>query len=418
LPEAALNPGAGPIQLGSITSSILNIALDTSILNWGTSGDSDFFPQTDTFIWDGDAAQSGEIEDNQSSILKTRTTGPGTISFNWKVSSQSSQDYLAFKINGSEQERISGEVDWSQKIFQLPSGDHELSWIYAKNGSINSGADAGWVDQFVDKTLWSRAASMNTGHFAAASAAYKGEIFVFGKSEGAYSSVEKYTPSTDTWTELNSLPQLVSYNQAVTFGDKIYVILDDVYFYKYDPENDVWSQPITIPECFQPGGLATLNSKIYIFGCFDFPKKSLEYDPLSDSWKTLSPMINDGYAVATIYNGKIYVIVQNSKSKTLEVYDPIADSWELIAVLPSTQSSYWEIIETVGEKIYVIGDSDIVVYDPASNTWKNGPPLPLVRIFLTGEVLNNQIYIMGGDDIELNNKIVDIYHPENDELSD
>ena len=70
------------------------------------------------------------------------------MTFWWKVSSELTNDKLIFYVNGVEQARISGEVDWQQKTFAIGTGTATLLWTYSKNGSVSAGQDHGWVDQF------------------------------------------------------------------------------------------------------------------------------------------------------------------------------------------------------------------------------------------------------------------------------
>jgi alpha-tubulin suppressor-like RCC1 family protein len=133
----------------ALLSAILTLAdaLDTTGLVWSTSGDAGWFGQN-MLTHDGfDAAQSGHITDNQSSTLQTTVSGPGTLSFWWKVSSEQFYDVLAFSISGTEAARISGEVDWQQRTFSVPSGSQTLSWVYSKDGSTSAGQDTAWLDQ-------------------------------------------------------------------------------------------------------------------------------------------------------------------------------------------------------------------------------------------------------------------------------
>ncbi len=125
-------------------------ALDTPGRIYTLGGNANWFAQT-TITHDGiDAARSGAIGNSQQSWFETTVTGPGTLSFWWKVSSESGFDYLEFYINGSLQAgRISGEVNWQQKTYELPAGNHVLRWRYAKDGSVAAGSDAGWVDEVV-----------------------------------------------------------------------------------------------------------------------------------------------------------------------------------------------------------------------------------------------------------------------------
>jgi parallel beta-helix repeat protein len=118
-------------------------------LDWETEGDADWFGQRDVYHADSQAAQSGDVEDSQNTSIYTEIYGPFNMSFYWKVSSEEGYDYLRFYIDGVEQEKISGEVDWEQKTYEIPSGHHILKWDYTKDYSFSDGDDAGWLDDVV-----------------------------------------------------------------------------------------------------------------------------------------------------------------------------------------------------------------------------------------------------------------------------
>ncbi len=122
-------------------------AVDTLALTWSTSGTPPWLGQI-AVTHDGiDAARSGTIAHDKSVSMQTTVVGPGTLSFWWKVSCETNNDRLRLYINGSERARISGEVDWQQRVFTLPSGAQTLQWKYSKNSSISLGEDRGWIDQ-------------------------------------------------------------------------------------------------------------------------------------------------------------------------------------------------------------------------------------------------------------------------------
>lgn len=128
----------------------LATALDTIGLSWSTTSGKEWYPQTTTTHDTVDAAQSASITHSESSSLETTLSGPGQLTFWWKVSSESSYDYLRFYINGVEQTgSISGNVNWTQKTFTIPSGNTTVKWSYTKDHSVSSGSDAGWVDEVV-----------------------------------------------------------------------------------------------------------------------------------------------------------------------------------------------------------------------------------------------------------------------------
>lgn len=130
--------GGGGVALGD--------ALDNTSLSWTTGGDSSWYGQTGNYYSGGDAAQSGSIGNNQSSYLETTVSGPGTLSFTWRVSSESCCDPLRFAIDGLVQTSIAGETGWTTLSYSLSSGSHTLRWTYSTDGSVLSGSNAGWVD--------------------------------------------------------------------------------------------------------------------------------------------------------------------------------------------------------------------------------------------------------------------------------
>ena len=93
------------------------------------------------------AAQSGAITNTEESTLQTTVTGPGTLAFWWKVSSEADYDFLKFYLDGANAAAISGEADWKKLTLTIPPGNHTLRWSYSKDASVSDGQDAGWLDQ-------------------------------------------------------------------------------------------------------------------------------------------------------------------------------------------------------------------------------------------------------------------------------
>jgi hypothetical protein len=117
-------------------------------LSFTTGGNADWFSQAATSYHDGDAAQSGDIAHEQESWLQTTVSGAGTVSFYWKVSSETLCDLLVFYVDGSVQDKISGSVDWRHVTYDITDpGLHALEWQYAKDAGTDSRDDCGWVDK-------------------------------------------------------------------------------------------------------------------------------------------------------------------------------------------------------------------------------------------------------------------------------
>lgn len=115
---------------------------------WSTGGDAYWFSQTNVTHDGTAAARSGAIGDGSQSWLETTVTGPGKLTFWWKVSSEANYDFLEVYLNGTLLPgRISGEVNWQQQSITLPAGPQTVRWRYTKDMlCCLSGADAAWLD--------------------------------------------------------------------------------------------------------------------------------------------------------------------------------------------------------------------------------------------------------------------------------
>ena len=101
-------------------------ALDTSGLSWSVSGSPVWVGQAAISHDNMDAARSGAIGHSTDTRMETTVVGPGTVSFWWKVSSQTNGDYLRFYLDGTLMESISGEVDWVKRTYSVPSGSSTI----------------------------------------------------------------------------------------------------------------------------------------------------------------------------------------------------------------------------------------------------------------------------------------------------
>lgn len=97
------------------------------------------------------SAVSSNIDDDETSTLKIEidVLQDGEISFYKKVSSEENWDYLKFFIDGATIGEWSGEIDWSQEVFDISAGSHVLEWSYIKDGYLSSGSDCAWLDYVV-----------------------------------------------------------------------------------------------------------------------------------------------------------------------------------------------------------------------------------------------------------------------------
>ncbi len=130
----------------------LSVALDASNLSWVSGGENRWVGDLVTSRDGLGSARSGPAPDNGESRIETTITGPGTLSFWWKVSSEYNMDFLRNGVDGVEVGRITGEVDWQPRVYQIGPGVHKIWWQYVKNRSDKRGLDSGWLDQVIFDT--------------------------------------------------------------------------------------------------------------------------------------------------------------------------------------------------------------------------------------------------------------------------
>jgi N-acetylneuraminic acid mutarotase len=170
----------------------------------------------------------------------------------------------------------------------------------------------------------------------------------------------------------------------------------------------------------QSGGGGTRSGPLPITG--GVVGTNEEYDPATDTWafKASMPTPRAGFAIA-VYQNKIYCIGGGVN----EVYDPAKDTWETKAPMPTARTGLQANV--VNGKIYLIGgyvpdnssygfspSTFSEVYDPATNSWTTKAPMPTATSIYASAVIDNKIYVIGGDGAgELNQ----IYDPETDKWS-
>src|SRR5947207_15300780 len=85
-----------------LKAQTLATAVDNTNLVWTTGGSNNigWFAQSNTGAFDGvDQAVSGAIGNSQATWIQTTVTGPGTLSFWWRVFSEPDADFLSFYID-------------------------------------------------------------------------------------------------------------------------------------------------------------------------------------------------------------------------------------------------------------------------------------------------------------------------------
>ena len=225
---------------------------------------------------------------------------------------------------------------------------------------------------------WFARASMLTGRSNAAVASVGGFLYVIGGRSGRdgiaarVSSVERYDPSTDTWTEMSPMPTPRNAHAAVVHDGLIYVMGGDsgppngsktiAVVEVYEPAKDSWARAADLP--FPRSGMAavSLDDTILCFGGGgpnDTLGYVLHYVPATDSWRTSvpdGPRFTRAYAAAAVVGSKVYLIGGDSSyadSAAAYEYDPSDDSLRRLPDMP-TPRAYLAAVAT-RDRVFAIG---------------------------------------------------------------
>ncbi|MBN1132339.1 MAG: hypothetical protein JXR52_09045 [Bacteroidales bacterium] len=112
---------------------------------------SPWFADSLEYLSPGFAARSGNIGDNGQSRLSIgfRTARTDSISFSYKVSSETGYDYFRFYVDSLLIMQEAGVTGWKRFTAVLGPGDHFVTWSYEKDLSLHMGEDAAWIDDIV-----------------------------------------------------------------------------------------------------------------------------------------------------------------------------------------------------------------------------------------------------------------------------
>jgi len=224
---------------------------------------------------------------------------------------------------------------------------------------------------------------------------------------------EEYDPATDMWTFKASMPTPRENFAIAVYQNKIYCIggstssgvtgINEV----YDPATDTWENKASLPNPRYGIKANVVDGKIYLIGGYvgnaisgySYLTLNDVYDPETDSWTTKASMPTAvSGRLSAVLDGKIYVLMPNPNLN--QIYDVETDTWSLGTPLPNFSMVYASAGATTGvnapKRIYIIGNSGTLVYDPINDKWANGATIPTDREGFGVAVVNDILYAIGG----------------------
>lgn len=238
-------------------------------------------------------------------------------------------------------------------------------------------------------------------------ATLNGEFVAFGGVSfavpNALTRVDAYSPATNSWRQLASLPSTVVGADGGEHNGRLYVF-DGEFVFAYDVDNDAWTVVSTMPtQTFGRLSVAYHEGAFYTFGGYLSQPGQVSsdqvdrYDPETNTWTSLAPMPTARHLHSTaVLHGRVHVVGGSYQAEAVhEVYDIASNTWSTAADVP--QPVLGAAAAAKAGKLWLLGGwyetvrlDNVQIYDPVvhgayKNAWEAcGFSLPFSHITLAG----------------------------------
>lgn len=184
----------------------------------------------------------------------------------------------------------------------------------------------------------------------------------------------------------------------------------------YDAAADRWQSGPALPEARHHAAAASLGGAVYVTGgaasAVDWSARTSMWvlRPGAAAWQELAPMpvARLGHRMVVV-EGVVYVVggaggpAAGVPDGAVLAYDPASDAWTVGAAMAFSRDHLAVVV--AGTEIWAIGGRAgginhplVDIYDPATNTWRSGPPLPEAVSGAAEGIVDGVVYLSGGED--------------------
>jgi N-acetylneuraminic acid mutarotase len=236
-----------------------------------------------------------------------------------------------------------------------------------------------------------------------------------------------YNLDTQTWKTGASMPvSLHHIGQAAVLDGKLYSIGGDShgnansprpggaehtgtsYNFRYDPATDKWTTLAPLIRTTATSAIAVFNKKIYVIGGVDslgiVHTATQEYDPATDKWTLKKPMFTPrDHPGVEVVDSLIYVCsggVLKVNTPAFEAYSPATDTWYKLPNIPTPRSDIG--FGFVRGRFYAFGGEWPGIYDtneeydPVAKKWRSVIKMQQAWKALATAIVGDTIYSFGG----------------------
>ncbi|TVP74688.1 MAG: hypothetical protein EA352_10190 [Gemmatimonadales bacterium] len=243
-----------------------------------------------------------------------------------------------------------------------------------------------------------------------------------------------------TWTPVADVPEARTEVSVTQLDDQVWMLGGFLppegdedppaatTLWMYDPATDSWEDRGEIPGGTHHAALVAVDGRLVLLGgyrdnTFEPVGRTALFDPETNSWTEGAPMPTPRGALAyAVLDGRVHTIggtvadadglehdhhntdAPDASVGTHEVYDPATDSWEQLPPMPTARNHHTaettddgRIVVTAGRAGRDFTMTATEIWDPVTGEWSRGADLPTGRSGVAAASLGGWIYVFGGE---------------------
>jgi N-acetylneuraminic acid mutarotase len=267
---------------------------------------------------------------------------------------------------------------------------------------------------------WTRLADLPAGAAKFGLTALGGKLYLAGGYD-TRSAVIVYDIASNTWSATNPMPRGSDNLVAMAVGSRIYAVGGEAStsLQVFEPASARWTAGPALPGPRFASAGAVVGERLFLAGGWNVSNSASAslasqdaFDIATQTWSATAAMPTPRNAAgAAVIDGKVHVVggrspgiraTDQTSLATLEVYDPATNTWVAGTPLPTARASL--AVVALGGRLYSMGGeaargvvSDAVErYDPVTRAWTALPAMPYRSHGLGAAVVGDSIYVLGG----------------------
>src|SRR5487761_1412139 len=188
--------------------------------------------------------------------------------------------------------------------------------------------------------------------------------------------------------------------------------------YVYDPPAKAWAAIAPLPQPLESPSAAFLDGTLYVaggFNCDDVPSTAVyAYTPGANTWAQVASLPTGAVAPGiAVLDGQLYVVGGctywacrfTAESQAVYRYDPATGRWSKLASYPVYGGVSFGACAGIDGEVVCAGGLGVGIqnlldstylYNPASNTWTQGAPMPYPNYQMAYTGSGGQLQVAGG----------------------